>query len=421
MPTDLFKRVLYNNGEGADVQDFNNGGGYAEARLFDQVLRAGSGNARGGAIGQDPDLRTTLSTAPFLYALSAGAGYIVPGAGAREITVRAGTILQQVGATSGDAASLLPFTMADAAFTLTHAIGDATNPRVDVIEVKLEYVDGNTESRIVEDPPPSGLQSVQTIAKKRRIQATFQIVQGTPAATPAYPTLTAGFAALGAVLVPATHNAVFTALAHLRDLRIPIGVRSVDVYPANFVPEASGWNYVGATSLGTWLQRFTLSASTDATFGIPCPVPARSRIVGLAIYGRFLATAARELKLFKRQIVDPGSQTTFPESVILTEVADLSAAVLGASSNSWKWVFADMATIESALDSGPSPTRNAAGLGDGIWGNGLYAGPSHELLALDSSPSNSLFDLVATVRCSTGGGESCGVIKARWYYADGLI
>jgi hypothetical protein len=417
---DLHKDVLFHDGEGADFTDQNDVRGFLGARLFDQVIRAVAGNARGGAASQDPDLRTTVSAAPFLYALSGGAGYIVPGAGALQTTVRAGTILQQVGSPTGNEPSFLPYTMADGAFTLTHAAADPTNPRVDVIEVKLELVDDDSQMRSTMAPPPSLAISTTAITKKRRIKATFQIKQGTPAATPAYPSLSAGFAALGAVQVPAAHAAVFVAATHLRDLRVPVGVRSVDVFPADFAAPATGWTHTPAQSLGTHLQRFTLASTTDSTFGIPCPVPARARIVGLGLYGRFLATAAREVKLVRQQIVDGATQTTFPEQVALTELADVSGSMLGASSNAWKWVFVGMDTIESALASGPSPTRNAEGLGDGVWGNGLYAGPSHELLAVDNAPSDAFNRLVATVRCSTGGGENCAVVFARWFYADGL-
>ena len=241
MPTDLFKDVLYTAGEGADAADLNNMRGYLGARLFDQVLSAAIGNARSGSATAPPELRNTAATAPTIYALSGGAGYIIPGGGARQTTVRAGTILQQVGSPSGDAASFLPYTMVDGEFTLTHAVGDATNPRIDVIEVKLEYVDGNNESRIIQDPPPSVAQSVQSIAKKRRVQATFQIVQGTPAASPAFPPLTAGFAALGAVVVPATHNAVFVATTHFSDLRVPLGGARGTASPPRAASGAPRW------------------------------------------------------------------------------------------------------------------------------------------------------------------------------------
>ncbi len=61
MPTDLYKDVLFSDGEGADTADLNNLRGYMGARVYDQLLRAAAGNARGGGIAQDPDHRSTVS------------------------------------------------------------------------------------------------------------------------------------------------------------------------------------------------------------------------------------------------------------------------------------------------------------------------------------------------------------------------
>lgn len=416
MPFDPFKGILWNDGEGIEHGDLNVTSRYPEARLFDQVIRATAGNARAAT---DQLAQLTVSPAPFLYALGGGQGYIVPGAVALQTTVRGGVIFQQVGGVDGNAPTFLPYTMVDGSFTLTHAIGDATNPRIDVIEVKLELVDSDTATRDFEDATTEAL-TTSTPAKTRRVFATFQIKAGTPAASPTYPALTAGFAALGAVLVPATHNAVFTALAHMRDLRLPLRVRHVDVFPADFVSDGSTWSHSPNTALATHLQRYTLAQSLDGTFAVPCPLAASHRVIGFGLYGRFLATAAREVKLVRQQIVDPGSQTTFPETAILTELADLSAALLGASSTSWKWTSVGMDALEAALAAGPSPARNGSNLGDGVWGNGLHAGPSYEFMDVDPLPTDSLYRLVATVRCSTGVAENCGVVLARWYYLDGI-
>jgi hypothetical protein len=405
MPTDLFKAVLFNNGEGADVQDFNNIRGFMGARLFDQVLRAAAASARGGTA-ELPTQRTALATAPFLYALTGGAGYIVPGGAALQTTVRAGTIFQQVGATSGDEASFLPFTMADAAFTLTHAIGDATNPRIDVIEVKLEYVNGDSESRIVQDPAPSALQTVQTINKKRRIQATFQIVAGTPGATPAYPSLTAGFAALGAVLVPATHNAVFVAQTHYSDLRIPLGVKPARVDGGQFVVESGGdWTISNGAAATNALKRGGLLSSLGPTsVFVPCPLSANQRLVGISIAGR-LEYSALTARLLRIDATDGAAadvalgqlQSFLPSSATPTvnhvNMSDLEAAVATASGNA----------------------KNAAGLGHAIWGNGQRSGCAGEGLAVDGTR------LGLELEATTGGADLIVIGEVVWYYADGLI
>jgi hypothetical protein len=420
MPTDIFKGVLFSDGEGADFNDFNNLRAYGHARLTDQILRAAAANARGGSSSQDPNLRTTVSAAPFLYSLAGGAGYCVPGGSALQTTVRAGTILQQVGSPSGDEPSFIPYTLIDGDFTLTHSAGDATNPRIDVIEIKLEYVNGNSETRIFEDAV-THVQTSQSFNKKRRVQITAQIKQGTPAATPAYPTLTSGFAAIAAVRVPATHSAVFTAKDHMRDLRIPLGVKQLWVHPQNWILTSPYTLQVGPTE-GMAQAEHVLN-SAEGTVCIPCPLPPQARIVGFGLYLRVEADTVRECKLFRRQLVDPAQLTVFPATTVITEVADISSAMIGASSTSFKWTFIGMDSLETQIAAQTGgPTRNAESLGDGIWGNGLKCGPQHELMTLDNAPTDTVFELYAKIRTKDAGTAArSSIVRAVWYYADGIV
>jgi hypothetical protein len=417
MPTDLYKDVLFTDGEGADVADLNNLRGFMGARVFDQVLRAAAGNARGGSTSQDPAKRLTVSAAPFLYALSGGTGYIAP-SGLLQTTVRGGTIFQQVGSPAGDAASFLPYTMVDGEFTLAHAAGDATHPRVDVIEVKLEYVDGNSESRVIQDPPPSVLQSVLTINKKRRVQATFQINQGTPAASPAYPSLTSGFAALGAVLVPAGHTGLWTPATHLRDLRIPIGVKHVDVLPSEFLLEdTSAWTI--ATSASTDARRMARASKGSSgaeSLWVPCPLGDHQRIVGLELFGQFDGTFTAKLY---RTLLQFSSATV--ESFPHTEIADVTSRL--GFDTVWNRIFIPMDSIEADLAAGPSPARNAQGLGDPLWGNGLYCGPAFERFSADfpfGAGNGGMHRLHLDLNVACGVGETFALYWARWHYAEGL-
>jgi hypothetical protein len=400
---DLFKRVLFTNGEGADVADFNNMGGYVEARLFDQTLRARAGSVRGG-VSELPTQRTTLATAPFLYALSGGAGYIVPGAGARETTVRAGTIFQQVGSPSGDAATFLPYTMIDGEFTLTHAIGDATNPRIDVIQVQLAYDDDDPQSRVIEDPPPSGLQSVQTIDKKRRLVATFQIVAGTPSATPAYPTLTAGFAAIGAVLVPATHNAVFVAQTHYSDLRIPLGVKPVRTRAGDFVveqPPDDDWTISSDGAATDAMRRAAVLSSLGPTsIFITSPLTSDQRLVGISIAGR-LQYSALAARLLRVDATDGAAA-----DVVLGDLASFLPSSATPTVN-----HVSMTEIETAIATTAGNAKNAAGLGHGIWGNGQRSGCAGEGVTVDMTT------LVLELEVTTGGSDLTIVGEVVWYYA----
>lgn len=108
--------------------------------------------------------------------------------GARQVAQTAGWLLQY------DGSDILGRYFAEDTLLTTTSIGDGTHPRIDLICVKL----------------------TRSATGAFSADYTKQVVEGTPAATPSYPAVPAGYAIWCAVYVPASHNAAHDA-ANLRD------------------------------------------------------------------------------------------------------------------------------------------------------------------------------------------------------------
>jgi hypothetical protein len=305
MATDLYKGVFYTDGEGADVADLNNMRGSGDARLLDQVLAHLAGGPLGGtqpdvdlygAHGGDVPLGSSI---PVAYTLTAGEAYLfADGTPGNELRVAPGTVFHKTAAKSGDAPTFLAYDIGAADFAFTIANGDATNPRIDLVQIRLELVTGDNESRIIQDPPPSVLQSVLSTPKKRRVQATCTVKAGTPAATPTFPAPDAGYVALGAIHVPATWTAAQgimaapalpTSLAGMMQLSVPMRVTPYVVFPKDF-------DYDSQAGGANWsLNAQGLSVATGAGTGLLVHPPVISgRLVGVSMGASFAGSSTVE-------------------------------------------------------------------------------------------------------------------------------
>lgn len=298
--TDLFASVLWNDGEAIVYSDFNDEQRFLGARLFDQLLQK-----LAYGLGRDPTMNgqagTDISTA-YAFALSPGSAYLRNGSANNKVQVAPGTLLQKVAASDGSEAKLLAYTFVG---TEEVAIGNGAGAglwRIDLVQMKLEYVAADLQSRDFTDAI-TGAPSTALLNKKRRVQCTLSLKVGTGAAlssTPTMPTADAGYVAIAAILVPPTYaggawNAngagfldVATASSLLcYDLRMPLCVRPFVVHPAHF-------QYSGAQcALDTFKQELTVT-SGPATVYVPCPTT-QGRIVGVGICG--LASSGPTFKL----------------------------------------------------------------------------------------------------------------------------
>lgn len=531
MSNDGFRRVLFNAGEQAVVADLNDLQKFLHMHLIDMFVMPRLTN-----MAQDPSDTETLLPTHSEFALGKLAtavprdvafcpfpacGYVVPGAGARQLVVGApGPVVQVLGTDLQDpslaSTLVLPYWMDVNEFTLTTAVGDATNPRVDVVEMRLQQVDDDLVARVfaqgavkasldlvtasatcetviqarvegvggnnislvfvndgagtgtltqngnaltfhyasgvttvanfealvatstlieinTADPSPGDVLThpgdtfttsfleggvdrlVQSLSvnKARRVSATFQIKQGTPAATPAFPTLTAGFVPIAAVYVPALQNAVHS-IGRIRDLRWPLGgVRAYDVDPFMM-------------NLGAWTLDLTKHCATSPAAGqsliVPCPVGGdMGRLVGVGILGAFGGTAAGTLKIGRW--VGTGGAFTFTPMADMTSVWLASLKTLGLFLVGSSTMIADgsVTDTDGIFPSETATRPSTARTGMPIWTNGRRSGPAfrHAYRANQDTVSGQILqERIAVEAAITPAGSLLQMI--RFYVAHGL-
>jgi hypothetical protein len=288
MTTDLYSRVYFNDGEGLDFNDLNNMQSFLRAKWGDQVLQylmgavATSGTKDPAFAGQNG------ANAPsrFAYCLHSGQAYLKEGGANNIILVAPGTLYQKVGNSDGSEATMLGFTFTGAEqFALT--AGDATNPRVDLLQMKLEYITDTSTSRDFEDGTTHIVTST-TFNKKKRVQCTLSVKTGTPAATPQIPEPDAGYVVIGTVMVGHLYaiggNALIFGIdatdsnnAVVHDQRMPLGrIREYRVEP-NMFKLITGWTLAGDNTI------VSVSNATNTLY-VPYTGPSSGRIVGVGIY-----------------------------------------------------------------------------------------------------------------------------------------
>lgn len=275
MPTQ-FREVLYNDGEGLDFNDFNNAQRYARAEYLDGILRARCRTVLGNTVG----------ATSYCYAFGFG-GNVKSTATNLRSSNYAGSIVQLISAgPSATDPTALVYYLSDDELQTDHDAADPTNPRYDIICVKLEMLAGDSTSRDFEDAATRALSST-TPDKTRKVTLTKQVVKGTPAATPAEPAVPAGFVKWASVKIPATFATTFTAVTHFRDYRVPIG----GLYEFNLGPEL----YYAGSFAGA-ADPFYLRASAAAQAAL-VKMPMAGRLVRMVL--RTKITSPGSLKLYR--------------------------------------------------------------------------------------------------------------------------
>lgn len=228
MSTDIFTQTLISDGMELDPVDMSRLSARALAYLYDQVVMASYPREGVGFI---TDTSTSFSAVgiPYALAISVLGGHPGQGSANNKVRIYPGTLLQAIADPDGTEPKLLAYTFTTEEVTIAN--GDATNPRIDLVQMKLEYVN-ETESRDFQDATTRALTS-QTLAVRRRVKCTLSVKQGTPAASPAYPDPDAGYCVIAGLCVGASYagatglgldDMAGPALV-LHDQRMPMNVR----------------------------------------------------------------------------------------------------------------------------------------------------------------------------------------------------
>lgn len=297
MSTDFFKKVNFVDGEGLTHTDFNNIGLYQQAAHVDRFCeRTVAAIALGNDLGAsflDPEVpgelgdRAVGAVLGASLAFTAGPGecMIYPST-ATAVKIGAGTIFQKLSAVTGDGATFVPYSIKNADLTFTVSAGHATNPRFDIIQVKIDEITDTATSRDFEDATTRIVSTITpNIAKRYQLTASYKT--GTAAATPTMPFPDAGYVTLAAVRVPATWTTgiddgsdvgIAGSLAIIMQMAIPLGVKSFTVLPNEFYyGQATNWGTAPSAS------GIAVSAGAATNLRIYAPQLNEGRIVGVAI------------------------------------------------------------------------------------------------------------------------------------------
>lgn len=411
------RTVLFNDGEPIEEADLNLAQLTFRRQLMDDVLSAMIPDTAAS----DPDDPTTAydlelggnyngqlnsNYTEFAFAPSPGAGYWGIGASANQITFRPGPLVMPFDDPSGPVDVAAPAVRLGGygGVSLTTAVGDATNPRIDVVEMKVEFENGDSESRDFEDAS-TRVKSTTTPNKSRRTKVTYQIKQGTPAAVPAYPAPSAGFRAVAAVWIPANHNSN-TSPSNIRDLRLPLGgVRTYDVNSSGFMFGTSGTKW-GLDNLDA------LSPGGAAAMYAPCPVQGRNaRLLGIGLYGSCAGGA--ECWLVKLAHDGSGLPTETVLAKFDSDLFDTAGYRQIGLAELMDYVSGDSGSLTPSTATIKGTRAPGTFVGTGIWLSGDAPGPADPRVTLPEATCAQL-----ALRVNGNNGSLLSLV--RWFVAHGM-
>lgn len=153
MSTDLYKSVKMTAGQEIRAQDHVDAQRFLQAFLVDGLLEKLVPGPSTGA-GPDDAIRVQLTAlnganAPttYAYALSAAGAYPRRGSANNKVQIAPGVLFQKINNATGDEQTFLPYVF-DGTEEVTIANGDVSNPRVDIVQMKLELINSPTEVRV---------------------------------------------------------------------------------------------------------------------------------------------------------------------------------------------------------------------------------------------------------------------------------
>ncbi len=380
MTTDLYKQdVNYNDGEGLVHGDFNDAQRFAAAKVFDGLLEKMLGSLLdASAETKDPQFGSQNgANAPtqYAYCINGGQANLIQGSTNAKIGIAAGTLLQKVANASGNDATLLSYTF-DGTDEVTIADG-AVNNRVDLIQMKLEIITTDSQSRDFENAS-TRVVTTTTMNKKRRVQCTLSVKQGATGATPTVPEPDAGYVPIATVLVPTAyaHAAGFsfgidaaspTAVVH--DQRMPLSIKAYTV-DAPAMGTETNW------TLGATRDKVDCTNATNTLY-VPCPAGGQTgRLIGVEI-GSSTGYSAGTIQLIQATGGRLGGSNAVRNTLIATPVS--TALCINVNFKS----FESLHTPSAGVQVVQSATTK---IGAPIWTNGHHC--AREKVRLDTTPNN---------------------------------
>jgi hypothetical protein len=272
---DVYERVNFADGEEHDFDDFNQISRAIDARVLDQIVRGLTGSA-----GSEGDYEIFLDDgddAGEIFVLRGGQGFIFADPTGLGISIYPGTVFQRIASRDGLDAKFLPFTFETGGPVGTLAAADPTNPRNDLVQIKLALIDDATTLRHFKEAT-SGLPSSAPTVPRRRVRATVSVKTGTPGVTPTIPTPDAGFVRWAVVRVPAGATDLEQSDVHPFQMPLQVGCYNVPPYAIGR-PGTPHW----VISTGARVS-IAKNAGTDPCYAF-CPYGFHAgRIVGVGLH-----------------------------------------------------------------------------------------------------------------------------------------
>lgn len=240
------KEVLWNAGENVGNLDLNNMQRFLRSAIADMLM--GSFGAFVDFVPGSPSYE--LDRRAFAWCIGDSCAPY-PSATSLQISNLGGPLIQwQASANAQLAGSVAPanwgldpyalvYWANPADLQVTHAAGNGSNPRWDMVSFNLSTVStdvADQETRLTKQVVGSAFViSSLGVIKRRKVKLTVTVTQGTPAVSPTIPTPPAGDVALYMVKVPTSFAGAFPLDANFWDQRMPLGSYTEDVYLSDMI------------------------------------------------------------------------------------------------------------------------------------------------------------------------------------------
>jgi hypothetical protein len=381
MATTSQREVNFTTGEGLILEDLQNMQRYLKSIVMDQGFGGTAKLYSPGESGIPPFYgRSSPGTfgdvINYCLVSDGGTAFMWPTGGARQITTEPGMIYQWVDgyAPDGYNCNLLGYQLGEGELGTTFAANSSGNPRIDALCVKLSYSTVDSETRDFQDATTGDTTSTSTL-KQRITVLTSSVVQGTPGATPARPTIPDGYVAYCYCYLSNGQGALTA--PNIWDNRLPMRMGSIRTY-AHAGTTTNAW---AVSSNG-----FTFNSGAGNGY-LPCPLTGNARILKVRIFGKYQASTDLTAKLKAGTLQNSTGPSSGDPSFSGEVVLETPSTTISTST-----VFGDKFGAHSP-----------------IWGNGSCAG----VYVINSAPDLGL----AVEFQNTSGTYADKITCVEWVYA----
>lgn len=288
----------------------------------------------------------------------------------------AGPIAHKLAAVDGNDVTFPVYYLAADELQTTFAAADPTNPRIDLICIKLDH---NPDTSVTRDfMSTGGVLSSQSFNSSRSVRITKTVVTGTPGVSPVEPSVPAGYVRYCAVRIPAA--ATNLSAIDFYDHRVPVGFRIVDVMAQQGAYDEAKWTWF---STGARTHSGT-SDPAQTPFSFPYGAGPHTRVVGVQLMSAYNGGSSSDRAIQLNRIQFPLSST-----LLETVTSGLLASTGG--------------VLQYRGITPAKPT----------WGDGTFAGYANRHAALPLNPSTVNL-LMLTYLPSATSGHSDNLYVARF-------